>query len=131
MVDERVEDGHRIAELLASELHGRADGGLDRVTVTDADPDVEPSTDGTLAYRVTADGQDLASVYVHPGRARVDVAYRPDAAAAAIEEAAAGRDDVRVRPAATRPPRTVVLVESGAATKAVADALGRLALKEG
>ncbi|WP_096389948.1 hypothetical protein [Halopenitus persicus] len=51
MVDDRLQDGVRIAQLLASEVTGDA-GRLRDLRVTDADPDVEPTLDGTLAYRI-------------------------------------------------------------------------------
>ncbi len=122
MVDERLGDGVRIAQLLASEIEGN-EGRLRDLTVSDADPDVEPTADGALAYAVrrTEDGPGsdaghadapVAEVYVQPDRARVEFVAAPDAAA----EAAAERD-LRVRPKAVRPPRTLVFVEDGAQVK--------------
>ena len=139
MTGERVTDGVRIAELLSSELHGRTDGVLAHVAVTDAVEDPEPTADGVRAYDVVwsreplvaeperdvavlevavgdADGEPLASVYVQPDRARVEFAAGVDVAA----EAAAGTR-LRVRPKATTPPRTLAFVESGAAVKDAAD----------
>ena len=121
MVRDRLNDGVRVAELLASEVD--ADGGdLDALAVTDADPDVEPSADGELAYAVvavTGDGGDddrstLAEVYVQPDRVRVEFSDGQDEAAAAATEAG-----LRVRPKAVRPPRTLVFVEDGAEAKRV------------
>lgn len=122
-------DGVRIAELLASEVTGREDGALAGLAVTDADPDAEPTTDGALVYSIVADSavtdagdppeSTLAEVYVHPDRARVEFVAGVDVAV----EAAADRDDLRVRPKAVRPPRTLVFVESGAAVKAAVDVL--------
>jgi len=111
MVTTELDDGVRIAQLLASELVGH-EGRLDAVTVTDADPDVEPTTDGAVAYRIRADGDRLATVFVHPDRARVDFERRVDAALDAAREA-----ELRVRPTAGEPPRTVVFVENGADVK--------------
>lgn len=139
MTERRVTDGVRIAELLASELHGRTDGVLAHVAVTDAVADVEPTADGERAYDVVwsreplvaepeqdvgvlevevgdADGEVLASVFVQPERARVEFAAGVDVAA----EAAEGTR-LRVRPKATTPPRTLAFVESGAAVKDAAD----------
>ena len=114
MVADRTTDGVRIAQLLASELTGGG-GHLADVTVTDADPDVEPTTDGAPAYRVRLDGEDaIAAVFVHPDRARVEFTAAPDAAARAGDAA-----DLRVRPKAVRPPRTVAFVEDGAEVKRV------------
>lgn len=120
MVEDGTADGVRIAQLLASELTGGG-GRLADVTVTDSDPDVEPTTDGALAYRVDVAQTDgggesdyVAEVYVHPGRVRVEFRVAPDAAADAGTEAG-----LRVRPKAVRPPRTIVFVEDGAEVKRV------------
>ena len=136
MVQDRLRDGTRIAQLLASELTGNR-GALESVVVVDADPDVEPTADGALAYRVAlvstpeaitvddrgqttldegvdADPRSIASVFVQPERARVEFTTAPDAAA----EAARGAD-LRTRPKAVAPPRTLVFVENGAAAKHV------------
>ncbi|WP_256402588.1 hypothetical protein [Halorubrum salinum] len=117
MVSDRLTDGVRIAQLLASEVSG--DGGrLRDLALADADPDVEPTADGALAYRIgldAGDGRDrapVADVYVQPDRVRIE--FR-----AAVEEAAdaAAAADLRVRPKAVRPPRTLVFVEDGAQVK--------------
>ncbi|ESP88359.1 hypothetical protein [Candidatus Halobonum tyrrellensis] len=124
MADDRTADGVRIAQLLASEL-AAGGGALGPLAVTDADPDAEPTADGALAYRVVTaeasggggserEDDPLAAVYVHPDRARVEFVAAPDAAARAAEEAG-----LRVRPTATRPPRTLVFVEDGAEVKRV------------
>lgn len=129
MVDDRTTDGVRIAQLLASELTAGG-GALRPLAVSDADPDVEPTTDGALAYRVTTTGENpggegdggkgtpagtvVADVYVQPDRVRVEFVAAPDAAARAGEEAG-----LRVRPKAVRPPRAVVFVEDGAEVKRV------------
>lgn len=55
MVDDRLTDGRRIAELLASELDGLGDE-LAAVAVSDADRDAEATPDGAYAYRVTLHG---------------------------------------------------------------------------
>ncbi|GAA0551838.1 hypothetical protein ABNG02_04025 [Halorubrum ejinorense] len=137
MVTDRLTDGVRIAQLLASEVAGN-ESRLRGLTVVDADPDVEATADGALAYRIAreavsgdareegpdderAAGETVAEVYVQPDRARLEAIAAPDAAATA---ATAG--DLRVRPKASRPPRTLVFVEDGAQVKralAVLDAL--------
>lgn len=122
MVEKRVTDGRRIAELLSSELHGREDGALAAVAVTDAVEDVDPTADGTLAYRVTADGEPIASAHVHPDRVHLAFSTAQDVAADAADEA-----DLRVRPKATRPPATLVFVESGAEVKRAADVVATAA----
>lgn len=120
MVEDRLADGTRIAQLLASELTGGVDR-LTRVSVTDADPDVEPTTDGALAYTVRFGGdetedsdqtEELAEVYVQPDRARVEFRVAPDVAAEVGQA-----QNLRVRPKAVRPPRTIVFVEDGAQVK--------------
>ncbi|WP_254832023.1 hypothetical protein [Haloglomus salinum] len=135
MVDERVTDGRRIAQLLAAELRGHERGALGRLAVTDV-RDVEGSEHGEFAYGVallppgeTADRRNpdvetraaverLADVYVHESRARVEFRIAPDAAADAGREAAAEEaSGLRVRPKATTPPRTILFLESGVAAK--------------
>ena len=120
MVEDRTTDGTRIAQLLSSEVSGREDSGLGALDVVNADPDVEPSEDGELAYEVgrerDGDSETLAEVYVHPDRVRVEFRAGVDAAAEVGEEAG-----LCVRPKAVRPPRTLVFVEDGAAVKRATD----------
>ncbi|AEH35691.1 hypothetical protein [Halopiger xanaduensis] len=132
MVEDRITDGTRIAQLLSSELDGREDGGLERVAVTNADRDVEPTADGARAYDVSLyrsrseadtdesdeDETRLAQVFVQEDRARLEFTEGQDVAAEA-----AGDLELRVRPKATRPPRTLVFVESGAEVKRATDAV--------
>ena len=113
MVTHELGDGVRIAQLLASDLVGHEDG-LAAVTVTDADPDVEPTANGARAYRVRAADRPLATVFVHPERVRVEFESGQEAAFDAARDAG-----LRVRPKATEPPRTVVFVENGAEVKRV------------
>jgi len=118
MVEDRITDGRRIAQLLASELDGREDGEFGVLSVTDADPDVEPTADGARAYDVVHDpsGNRLARTYVHPSRVHVEFERSAD------HVAALGREfDLRVRPKAVDPPRTLLFVEDGAAVKRAAD----------
>ncbi len=136
MVQDRLRDGTRIAQLLASELTGNR-GVLEAVLVVDANPDVEPTADGALAYRVVlvstpeaitvddrgqttldetveADPQSIASIFVQPERARVEFTTAPDTAAETARQV-----DLRTRPKAVEPPRTLVFLEDGAAAKQV------------
>lgn len=144
MVEDRITDGRRIAELLASELDGREDGELERIAVTNADRDVEPTVEGTRAYDiervhgtrdarrdaersdgVERDGERIARAFVHPDRAHLELEVGQDAGLEAARER-----DLRVRPKATTPPRTIVFVESGAEVKratAVVQAASRAA----
>ena len=94
------------------------DGPLGPLSVTDADPDVEPSADGARAYDVTADGGRLATVHVHEERAHV--AFR-QGQESALETAQEG--GLRTRPKAVDPPQTLVFVESGAEVKRATDVL--------
>ncbi|WP_339103321.1 hypothetical protein [Haloterrigena salinisoli] len=121
MVEERITDGRRIAELLASELDGREDDELASIAVANADRDVEPTTDGARAYDVTlalpdSDDQRIARVFVHEDRARLEFEMGQDVAVEAAEDVG-----LRVRPKAAQPPRTLVFVESGAAVKRATD----------
>ena len=121
MVEERVTDGRRIAELLSSELHGREDGGLDRIAVIDARDDVEPTVDGSRAYGIALVDEDgneqerFGAVYIHPERAHVELRAGLEAAVETAREAG-----LRVRPKAVEPPRTLIFVESGAEVKRAA-----------
>jgi len=110
MVEKHVTDGKRIAQLLASELTGRETDVLAETTVVDADPDVEPTEDGALAYRVTVDGDRVAEVYVQPDRAYLELTAGLDAGTDTAES-----EGLRTRPKAVEPPRALVFVESGAA----------------
>ena len=117
MVEDRLADGTRIAQLVASEVTGH-EASLSDLSVVDADPDVEPSTDGALAYRVVRESdageesEAFAEVYVHPDRARVEFLAGREAAARTADA-----EGLRVRPKAVRPPRTLVFVEDGAEAK--------------
>ena len=105
--------------------------------VVDANRDVEPTADGALAYRVALvstpeaigvddrgqttldetvepDPQRIASVFVQPERARVEFTAAPDTAAETARAV-----DLRTRPKAVEPPRTLVFLEDGAAAKQV------------
>ncbi|KDE60459.1 hypothetical protein EL22_22270 [Halostagnicola sp. A56] len=121
MVETRVTDGRRIAELLASEIDGREDGHLERLAVVDADTDVEPTTDGARAYDVEQIGEPegmvvIARVFVHEDRVRVEFERGHERAAAAAESVG-----LRVRPKATTPPKTLVFVEDGGEVKRASD----------
>jgi hypothetical protein len=122
MVEKRETDGRRLAALLSSEVTGHENDPYGRLAVTNADPDVEPTTDGAHAYDVERDGERFAEVFVQPDRARVELRAGLEAAR---ERAAGG--DLRVRPVGGEPPRLVVFVESGVAVKRALDALGAAA----
>lgn len=105
MVEERIVDGYRIAELLASEVDGRTDGPLGQLAVANPDRAVEGTEAGERAYDVrvlesdrdprrapTPDdaGERLARVFVHVEGATVGVHADDDAVVDAVE--AAGLD---------------------------------------
>ncbi len=77
MVKDRIADGRRIGQLLASELTGLQRGPLADVSVVDADRDVDPTPDGAFAYRVTADDAEVAVVEVTPATARLLLKQEP------------------------------------------------------
>lgn len=66
MVDDRITDGTRIAELLASEVTGLETGPLAALSVVDADRDATPSESGTTAYRIAHDDVPVAAVVLFP-----------------------------------------------------------------
>lgn len=121
MVEDRITDGRRIGELLASEVEGRS-GPLSSLSVVEVVPDADPSPDGTRAFDVADDDEAVASVLLLPDRVLVEVRADPDRALAAARDVG-----LRARPRATDPPRTLVFVESGAEVKRASDVLGRLA----
>ncbi len=139
MVEERVTDGVRIAQLLSSEIDGRVDGALARLSVTNPDRTVSASAEGERAYDIewteeriedpddarrqgdVEGGRQVAQVFVHDDRVRIEISAGQDVAAERAEA-----EELRVRPKAVHPPKTLVFVESGAETKrgaAVLDAV--------
>ena len=125
MVEDRVTDGERVAQLLASELSGRSDGELDRFSVVDADPDAEPTPEGTVAYRIAVDGDRTGEVHIYPDGAEVRVGDGGDGSengsldTGRLVEATRG-DGLR---AETTDDGVVVRIEYGAAVKQAVDAL--------
>lgn len=69
MVEDRITDGKRIAQLLSSELAGLETGPLAAVAVVDAEPELQPTADGTLAYRISYHDTVIGRVYCYPDRA--------------------------------------------------------------
>jgi len=114
MVTHELDDGIRIAELVASEITGHTDAPFDALAVENADLDVEPTVDGARAYDVTHDGDVLATVFVHPDRAHLELGLGLDEARHVAEER-----HLRTRPKAVDPPRLLVFVENGAEAKRV------------
>jgi hypothetical protein len=120
MTEEHVTDGERVAQLLASELSGRSDGALARVSVVDADRDATPTSEGVVAYGVAVDGERVGDVRMYPESVEI--------------RTVAGRDpfDVDEFAAAVTGPglsvesttgETLLRTEYGAAVKRAVDAL--------
>jgi hypothetical protein len=111
MVEDVTTDGRRIAELLASEVTGLAVGPLADASVVDAEPDVEPTAEGALAYRIEYAGERIGAVRVRPEAAIIDLRreWPPDASdAPGLAREAGG---------------TALVVERGAAVKSAVDAI--------
>lgn len=135
MVEDRVTDGRRIAQLLASELTGLERPPLDRVGVADADPEAAPSPGGTHAYAVTLDDERIGAVFVHEDYARLALESRVDVSVGGVDagEAATSVDAEEGLPAdapdreglsvPTDDEGVAVHVERGAAVKDAVDLL--------
>ncbi|MFB6309816.1 MAG: hypothetical protein ABEH64_01410 [Salinirussus sp.] len=108
MIKERITDGRRIAELLASELDGLETGSLSAVGVVDADPDAEA---GDIAYWIAYDGRRIASV-----------SFDQSAAFVSFEDGIL-ETSVRERTGLRRDDATELIVETGAAVKHAADVI--------
>lgn len=122
MVRERLTDGTRIAELLASEVESGG-GALSPLSLSDANPEVDPTSDGALAYRVVrpaerqgGDDPPTAEVFVQPDCARVEFLSHP-----AIAATAASESSLSVQSNSPSSSRAHVLVESGAEVKRARD----------
>lgn len=114
VVDERVSDGRRIAELLASEIDGRADGALEWLSVTDADRSVEPSPDGTRAYEISTGSTVIGHVYIHPSRARLELTSGQAAARDVV-----GSTELEWRTTEGATPKVLIFLPDGVAVKRV------------
>jgi hypothetical protein len=112
MVEDRITDGKRIAELLASELSGLDTGSLEQVAIVDAERSATPSETGTQAYRLTYRGDALARVLIYPDHAEVDLEAEPTWP---DDQAVSTLDDEK----------DTLVVDSGAATKDAVDAIRR------
>lgn len=86
MVEDRVTDGERIAQLLASELTGLDVAPLDAVSVIDADSDVSPSSDGPVAYRIQYREEPVGEVRIYPDHARLRLTDPTDGNSSDIRE---------------------------------------------
>lgn len=123
MTNDRITDGRRIAELLASEVSARTDGPLSGLSLVDVRSDAEGSEIGAFAYGIDVGEETrLADVFIHDDRARLEFRSGLDSVPAAGEEG-----KLRVRPKAVEPPRVLVFVESGAAVKRALDVISAAA----
>lgn len=114
VVDERVTDGRRIAELLASEIEGRTDGSLEVLSVTDADRSVEPSPNGNRAYDISTTASVIGQVYVHPTRARLELTDGQIAAREAVDAT-----ELQWRATGDPAPKLLIFLPDGVAVKRV------------
>lgn len=114
MVRDRIRDGERIAQLLASELTGLETGPLATVAVVDAVDDVTPAPEGARAYDVERGGEALASVAITEHTARIEFQESVDL------DVPTETTDLRVD---RGEPGPVLVVESGAAVKPAVDVL--------
>jgi len=73
MVEDRITDGKRIAQLLASELTGLQTGPLADVELTDSDPEAIPSDSGTVAYRIQYEGEQVGTVLLYPAYVELEL----------------------------------------------------------
>ncbi|WP_436926632.1 hypothetical protein [Halosimplex amylolyticum] len=121
--DDRVDgtDGMALALRLAAGVEA-GERETDALAVVDEATGVEPTADGAFAYAIDRDETRLAEVAVHPDRIHVEFLTAPDRAAGAAADA-----DLRVRPKAVRPPRTLVFVESPDEIEAALDVLDAVA----
>jgi len=116
MVEDRVTDGKRIAQLLSSELSGRDRGALGKVSVVDAEPDAEPSPEGTVAYGVAYRDERVGTVRLYHDAAELSIGGAGPVDAQRVRGSVAGPDLSVTDEGATR-------IESGAAVKRAVDAL--------
>jgi hypothetical protein len=86
VVEDRITDGERIAQLLASELTGLDVELLDGVTVVDADRDVSPSSDGPVAYRIRHSESYVGAVRLYPDGARLQLTVTGDTGPGSVDE---------------------------------------------
>ena len=111
MVDEKITDGKRIAQLLASELNGLESGVLNSVSVVDAEPDAAPDESGSEAYRIVYGESPVAVVSMFPTETRVTFRI------------AVPWPEERRRPETVAESGTALVISSGAEVKRAVDAI--------
>jgi hypothetical protein len=124
MVEDRVTDGRRIGELLASEVSGLATGVLAEATLVDVDADAEPSSTGTAAYRIAVREEPVGAVVLYPDGVELTLEGASGAVGGSTGATTVadleGRDDIRIRETGGA---AVVTISSGAAVKPAVDVL--------
>jgi hypothetical protein len=115
MVDTHINNGYRIAELLASEITGHK-AALAPLSVVDADPDVTPTEDGAFTYHIShaAVNDHVATVYAHVEHIRVVIKLAATAAAeTASDTEVCVCSDTDGRPSG----QTIITIDNGAEVK--------------
>ena len=125
MVEDRITDGKRIAQLLSSELTGRETGPLAAVDVVDADPEAEPAPEGTVAYAVAHRDRRIGEVVLYPEAAALVLTFDPDRVSRALRgpDLSVVPDETRLSNVEGTTARVTVRIEAGAAVKRAVDAL--------
>lgn len=115
MVDDRVTDGKRLGELLASEIDSRTDSGLERSAVRNSIEEASPSPTGTEAFEIWMDEEPIGSVVLYPDRLDIEFGLTDEAIMERAESVGLGvRDGADHR-------GVVVRVEDGVAVKAMVE----------
>lgn len=126
MVEERITDSTRIAQLFASEITGLSVGSLESVSVVDAQPDTSPTPDGPVAYRLAGEESTLAEVRLYPDAVEIELAEELTTNIDSLSE----RDILRVSEglsaAETDGGPTRLLLTDGASVKSGVDVLRAL-----
>lgn len=115
---DRLSDGVRVAELLASEIDGREDAPFADLLITNTDTDVTPTADGAHAYDISFQDETVAEVVVQPERARL-IFYSGLPAA----RDTASDESLRARTVGN-PPRLFVFIPDGVAVKRALRVIG-------
>lgn len=117
MVEDTLNNGRRIGQLLASEIRGRTREPLGSLAVVDV-RDADGRTDGLFAYGIDHGDERLAAVYVHENRASLAVLTGIEVALAAAE-----RNGLDLQEDPPDSPGPGAVVDSGVAVKRVLNVL--------
>ncbi|MFB6254827.1 MAG: hypothetical protein ABEI06_09460 [Halobacteriaceae archaeon] len=113
-MENTIDDGKRIAELLSSEVTGHETELLDEMTIVNVNEDVSPSVEGDRAYDINYRSSQMASIFIHEDRAHIELREGLESA-----KEAAHNQDLRIRPVGTSPPHLTIFLENGADVKQV------------